>query len=186
MSIDARSDAGGAEAVIDVHYGHVGCATVQHPEKGSDPAETGAVPDAGRYGDHRNAHEPAHHARERAFHSGDADDHSSRRKFLAMLQQAVNACNADVIQWLGAITHHTRGQQRFLRATNVTCSRGDDENLSLASYLLIALDGDYAGKSMKLRRSLHGRVHAPDGFEDRALPAPHPTTLPASLYTHPV
>src|ERR1700737_781571 len=98
-----------------------------------------------------------------------------------MLEEAVNACDPDVIQPLGAIAHHARGQQRFFRDRNVAGSRRDDENLSLAGYLLIALDRDYAGESMKLRHALHGRIRAPNGFKNDSVRASDEDILPAAF-----
>ena len=51
-----------------------GSAGVQHAEQGREPAEAGAVADAGRHGDERQADQPADHARQRAFHPGDDDE----------------------------------------------------------------------------------------------------------------
>ncbi len=98
-----------------------------------------------------------------------------------MLEQAVNACDADVIQRLGAIAHHARGQQRFFRDGNIAGSGRDDEYLSFASYLAAAFDGDYAGESMKLRRALRRMIYAPNGFKNRSVCASDQNILPAGF-----
>ncbi len=52
QTVDARSDAGGAEAIINVHDGYVGCARIEHAEQRGHAAETCAITDAGWHRNH--------------------------------------------------------------------------------------------------------------------------------------
>ena len=62
-----------AVAVVDVDHGHPGRAGVEHRQQGGQPAERGAVPDAGRDRDHRHAGQPADDGGQRALHAGHHD-----------------------------------------------------------------------------------------------------------------
>ena len=64
------------KAVIDIDDGDAVCAAVQHPEQRGDATKTGAIPDAGRYRNHRYADKPGDNARQGAFHARDDDDHA--------------------------------------------------------------------------------------------------------------
>jgi len=67
--VDARGEAGGAEAVVDVDHRHAARARVEPSEQRGDSAVAGALPDAGRYGHHRDLDQAADRAWQRAFHS---------------------------------------------------------------------------------------------------------------------
>ncbi len=69
QAVDAGGDAGGAEAVVDIHDGDVRGAGIQHTQQRGDAAEAGAVADAGGNGDHRRTDKAADNARQRAFHA---------------------------------------------------------------------------------------------------------------------
>ena len=58
-SCDERGGVGGAEAVVDVDYGDVGGAGVEHAEERGGPVEGGAVADGGGDGDDGDADEAA-------------------------------------------------------------------------------------------------------------------------------
>ncbi len=98
-----------------------------------------------------------------------------------MFQQAVNACNTHVVQRLGAIAHHARGQERFFCHGNVTSSRRDNVDLPLARDFAAALDGDHSRKRMKFRRALRGRICAPYSLERRAVGTSDENILPAGF-----
>src|SRR6266704_2790251 len=103
-------------------------------------------------GDDRNGNESADDAGKRAFHSSHTDDHASLSQLaLAVFEQAMNACYADVVERFCAVAHHTRREQRLLRDGDVAGARGDDENGSLARDFMAALDGDGARQLVKLR-----------------------------------
>ena len=70
---DPRREHPRAVAVVDVDHGDAGRAGVEHREQRGDPAEGGAVADAGRHRDERHADQAADHGRQRALHAGDDD-----------------------------------------------------------------------------------------------------------------
>src|SRR5258708_37948560 len=74
QTVDARSDAGGAEAIVDIHYRHIRGAGIQHSEQRSYTTEACAVAGAGGHGDDWNTDKTADYAWQSAFHSGHADD----------------------------------------------------------------------------------------------------------------
>ena len=82
-----------------------------------------------------------------------------------MLEEPVDAGDADVIEMLDAIAHDLRGEQGFFGDRNVAGAGGDDENLAFAGDFAIALDGDDAGEGMKFCNALRGSGGAPDGGE---------------------
>src|SRR6266581_1610127 len=140
-------------------------AEIQTKKVRGDASEARAVADARGNGDDRNGNESADDAGKRAFHSSHTDDHASLSQLaLAVFEQAMNACYADVVERFGAVAHHTRREQRLLRNGDVAGARGDDENGSFARDFMAALDGDGAGQFVKVRAArvfsccaLHGR-----------------------------
>jgi len=148
-AIDAGSDAGGAEAVVDVDDGNVGGTGVEHAEERRDTAEAGAVSNAGGHGDDRGGDEAADHAGQSALHTRDADDDARFGKRGAMLEQAMNAGDTDVIEMAGSIAHQAGGEQGFFGDGNVASAGGNNENGSLPGDGGIALDGNGTGDGMK-------------------------------------
>ena len=94
--IDPACDGRGTEAVIDMHNRNARGATIEHAEQRREPAEACAVADAGWYGDHRNFHQSADHARKRTFHPGDDDDDTCGVQSRLLGQKAMNAGYANV------------------------------------------------------------------------------------------
>ena len=148
-AVDARGDAGGAEAVVDIDDGDVGSAGVEHAEESGNSTEAGAVADAGGDGDDGDGDKPANDAREGAFHARNADNHASLGELAAMVEEAVNAGDADVVDGFGVVSHHARAEQGFFGDGNVAGACGDDGDGAFPQNLIIALDGDYAGIGMK-------------------------------------
>ena len=64
--------------------------------RAASPPNDGAVPDAGRHGDERDAGQPADHAGQRALHAGDDDEAVGRVEPVADLEQPVQPGHADV------------------------------------------------------------------------------------------
>ena len=86
----------GAETVVDVDHRDARRAGVEHREQGRDPAEGGAVPDAGRHGDDRRTDQTADDAGQRALHPGDDDKAVGLGQSVALGEQAVQTGHADV------------------------------------------------------------------------------------------
>jgi len=151
-SVDAGGDAGGAETVVNVDDRDVGGAGIEHAKKSGDTTEAGSVTDAGRHGNDWGGDETADHARKGAFHSGNANDDASLGELaFAMLEQAMNAGDTDVVELVDAIAHHARGEQSFFGDGNVAGASGDDKDQAFAGDFAAALDGDDAREGMKLR-----------------------------------
>ena len=124
QAVDAGGNARGAKTVVDVHDGNIGSAGIEHTEQRRDAAEAGAVADAGGHGDHWQRDETTDDAGEGSFHSGNANNDASLRELaLAMLEQAMNTGDADIVELIGAVTHHTRGEEGFFGNGYVTRAR---------------------------------------------------------------
>src|SRR5690349_20966110 len=111
-AVDAGGDTGGAETVVDVDDRDVGGAGIEHAEQRGDTTEAGSVTDAGRHGNDWGGDQATDHARKGAFHSGNANDDAGLGEFaFAMLEQAMNAGDTDVVELIDAVAHHARGEQ---------------------------------------------------------------------------
>src|SRR2546426_5344383 len=159
--VDHAGDVPGAEAVVDVDHSDVGRATVQHAEKRRQAAETGAIPDAGGHGDHGHAHHAADHARQRALHARDDDDHAGAAQVAALAEQPVDSGHTDVVERLRAIAHRFGSDQGFFRYRDVGSPCRHHQHFALAANLPVAANGDGARKRMELG----ARVQLPDAFE---------------------
>src|SRR5204862_150334 len=78
-------------------------------------AETCAVADARGHGNHRRADETRYDTRQRALHSGDDDDDARGGETFPFAEQAVQSCDADVVDALDAVAHQFGGDRRFFR-----------------------------------------------------------------------
>src|SRR5207249_6639522 len=103
-----------AETVVDVDDGNVGSAGIEHAEERRHAAETGAVADAGGNGNDWYGHEPRDDTGQGAFQSGHTNNHARLGQFLAVLEEAMNAGDANIVEMLGAVARHARGEERFL------------------------------------------------------------------------
>src|SRR6266576_1751325 len=116
LAVDAGGDAGSAEAVVDVDDGDVGGAGIEHAEERGYAAEARAVADAGWHGNHRRGDETANDAGKGAFHSRNANDDAGLRELaFAVLEQAMNPGDADVVELIDTVAHHVRREKRFFR-----------------------------------------------------------------------
>src|SRR5205807_5022030 len=101
--------------------------------------------------DDRYRDEAADDAGKRAFHSGNTNNHARLRQFFSMLEQAVNPGDANVVQMLGAVAHHTGREKRLFGDGDVAGPGGNHEDRSFSGNFLDALDGDRARQLVKLR-----------------------------------
>jgi alcohol dehydrogenase len=162
-TIDTGRDAGGAKAVVNVHDRNIRSARIKHAEQRRNAAKARAVTNAGRHRNDRRRNQPAHDARQRAFHSSHTNNHARLRQLFAMFEQSVNARDANVVQMLHAIPHNARSQQSLFRNGNVTRSRRDHHNSSLPGDLLGPLGSDHAGQLVKFRGPRRFTACALDG-----------------------
>ena len=72
---DPERRASGAVAIVDIHNGHIGCATVEHTQKCGHTIEARAISNAGWHRDNGNCNQAAYNAGQGAFHAGDDDQH---------------------------------------------------------------------------------------------------------------
>ena len=94
------------ETVVDVHHDHTWSAGVEHAEQRREPAQGGAVPDAGRHGHERDTGEAADDRRQRALHTGDDDQTVGSREIVPNGQHPVQTGDADVVDETGAGPEH--------------------------------------------------------------------------------
>ena len=119
----------GAVAVVDVDHAHPRCAGVQHRQQGGQPAEGGAVPDAGRHRHEGYADQAADHAGQGALHAGDHDEAVRPGEPFARLEQPVQPGHADVLDALdpGAVHGHgERGLGGDRRVGGAGADHGDE------------------------------------------------------------
>src|SRR5713226_3712333 len=162
--VDHAREAAGAEAVVDIHHADVGGATVQHSQQRRQPAEARAVTRAGRHGDHRHADQARHHAWQSSLHPGDADDHARSLELLAMPQEPMQPGHADIVDGLGAVAHHFRGQAGLLGNRDIAGARRKSQNQPLARARMVAPDGDRARKRMEFRLAAQPPYGTIDAF----------------------
>lgn len=84
-----------------------------------------------------------------------------------MLQQAMNAGNANIVKFINAVAHHASGERRFFGDGNIAGAGGDDENRPFARDFGAALDSDDAGERMEVRSacgSSVGFLHSGEDF----------------------
>ena len=150
LAVDAGGDAGSAEAVVDVDDGDVGGAGIEHAEERGYAAEARAVADAGWHGNHRRGDETANDAGKGAFHSRNANDDTGLRELaFAVLEQAMNPGDTDVVELIDTVAHHVRREKRFFRDGNVAGARRDNEDHAFSGGFAAAFDGDDAGERVE-------------------------------------
>src|SRR5712692_4536744 len=162
--IDHAREATGAEAVVDIHHADVGSATVQHGQQRRQPGEAGAITRAGRHGDDRHADQARHHAWQSSLHPGDADDHARSLELLAMPEEPMQPGHADIVDGLGAVAHHFRGQAGLLGDRDIAGAGREGQNQPLARARMAAPDGNRPRKRMEFRLAAQPPYGTIDAF----------------------
>jgi hypothetical protein len=146
--------------IVDIDDGDAVCAAVQHPEQRGDATKTGAIPDAGRYRNHRYADKPGDNARQGAFHARDDDDHARALQATVFAQDAMDARDADVVQSLNGVPHDLGGHSRLFRDLQIgrAGTRHDDRSLAATDIALNERDGACVLVVRRRRRDLPHRI----------------------------
>jgi len=163
QSVYRAGDIAAAESVVDIDDAHVGSATIQHRQQRGQPAETCSVAHAGRHGDHRHSDQTGDDARQRSFHSRDTHDDARRRDFFVVLQQPMQAGDANVVHAFNLVPHGLRRKRCLLRHGNVARARRDDKDRAFANDLPVAANADDSGKWVKFGLSIQSPDSAVDG-----------------------
>ena len=145
-AVDQAGHVAGTEAVIDVYNCDVAGATVQHAEQSGEAVKTGSVSDAGGYGDHRAGDQAADYAGERAFHARADHDHAGFDQAFAIVHQAVNAGDSDVVDGVHVIAHQFRGDLGLFGDRDIAGAGADHGNSSFAAQGAVAPEADRPGK----------------------------------------
>jgi hypothetical protein len=101
---------------------------VEHREEGGEPFECRTVADRGGQGDDRRAGQPGDDAGQGAVHPGRDDDDLGTAQEGDLVQNAVQAGNADVDQCLGCPTEVAGGELRLASNRDVGGSGRDNEH----------------------------------------------------------
>ena len=112
--VDQRSLIRRAEAIVYVDDGNTTRAAIHHSEQRRKSAKVRPVTHARGHGDNRTSGKTPHHARQRALHARNRDDHLCTGDLLTMTKQAVYARNARIVHSGHAVAQETRCQHRFL------------------------------------------------------------------------
>ena len=87
-----------------------------------------------------------------------------------MIEEAVDAGDANVVEVFNAVPHQARGEKGLFCNGDVAGAGGDDKDGSLPGDFRAAFDGDDAGELMELRcfgKLLDGREHFRAGTRDQ-------------------
>jgi hypothetical protein len=141
---DQDGGIGGAEAVVDVNYGHVGRAGVEHAEEGGGSIEAGAVADGGGDGDDGDADEAADDGGKSAFHAGADDDYVGLVELLADGEKAVDAGYADVVE-AGDVCVEELGGDGGLFGDELVAGAGGQDGDVAFGFVRCLPEGDGAG-----------------------------------------
>ena len=120
----------GTEAVVDVHDGYTAGTGIQHAEQRCDPAQGGAVSDAGRDGDDGTVCQTADDRGQSSFHTGDGDDAAGAHNGVHVREKAMNPGNPDVVEADYLIPQHLGGDSCFFGHRNVACSARSDDHFA--------------------------------------------------------
>ncbi len=113
-AIDHGGGDAGAESVIDVHDGDAGDAGIQHGEESGGALHAGAVADAGGDGDDRAMCHTANDGGESPFHAGDDDQDAGFLEIGKVMDEAVQAGDADIEDAADAGAHFLGDDGGFL------------------------------------------------------------------------
>src|SRR3989442_1347751 len=150
-SVYQTRDEACTKTVVDIHYRHIRSTRVEHAEQRRQTIKRSSVPDPGGHCYDGNRNQSADNRRQRAFHPGDNNDHSSRFEIWPSSEQPVNAGHANVVDARHPVAHRGGGNGGFFRDRNIGCSRGDDGDDTIATFGSISLDRDHSSLPMKLR-----------------------------------
>ncbi len=157
-SCDEGGGIGGAEAVVDVDYGDVGGAGVEHAEEGGGSAEAGSVAYGGGDGDDGDSDEASDDRGERAFHSGADDDGVGGGELVADCEEAVDTGYADVVEAGDPGVEELGSDRGFLGDGEVAGSGADYSYVAMSCRMDGLAEGD--GPGLRVMDS------SGDGFED--------------------
>ena len=170
----AARDPGGeharAVAVVDVDHGHPGRARVEHGQQGGQPAEGGAVPDAGGDRDHGHAGQSSDDGGQRALHARHHDQAVRPLELVADREQPVQSGHADVADLVDAGPVDAGGE-RGLGGDGSVGGPGTDHRdgaLGLGYRAERGRTGDEVDVGVELPDGVQRRVAEPGG-EDRAV-----------------
>src|SRR5215213_3980917 len=104
-TIDEARDKSCAEAVVNVHHGHVRRAGVQHTQQRRDTSKRCPITDAGWHSYHGNADEAADDGWQGTLHSGRNDNDARALQQAALGQHAMNSGNTCVPDAIDFVTH---------------------------------------------------------------------------------
>jgi hypothetical protein len=144
-AVDEAGDVAGAEAVVDIDDGDVAGATVEHAEQGGEAVEAGAIADAGGDGDDGAGYKAADGAGERPFHAGADDDDAGLGEALAIVHEAMDAGDPDIVDGIDGIAHDFGGKLGLFGDGHVAGAGADDGDGALAGDGAVAPEADDAG-----------------------------------------
>ena len=102
------------------------------PKKGGNAVEAGAISNAGRDGNDGDGDQPADHAGQSAFHTGDNNQHASAVQLFAPIEQPVKTSDADVVKRFDFVAHDLQSNERLFSHRNVRRAGRDDQDSSFA------------------------------------------------------
>src|SRR6266567_7818579 len=104
-AINERRYVSCSEPVINIHNANVGSTGIHHAEEGGHSLKSRAISHAGWNRDHWNSNHASYDAWQCPFHSGADNHHPGIRDRLPMGKQAMNACNAHIVNTLHVVSH---------------------------------------------------------------------------------
>ena len=157
--IDQAGNVSCAETVIDIDHGDVAGTAIQHAEQRGKPVKAGPITHAGGNGDDGTGDQAADHTGQGAFHAGADHYHPRLCQALAIVHQAVNSGDADIVDGVHIIAHQLRRDLRFLRYGDVAGAGTDHGNSALAVNGVVAPEANGAGERQVLRIGHPGGDH---------------------------
>src|SRR5690242_13808178 len=132
---DQRGVDGGAEAIVDVDYGDVGRAGVEHAEHCGKAAEGCSVAHACGHSNNRRRDKATNYAGQRAFHAGADDCDLAALQRLMMREQAVQAGDTDIEVALDRRSEKLRRSRGLFCNTKIAGPSAKDRYRSGRSWL---------------------------------------------------